>query len=444
MRAVDNQTVQEALARVDANTFIDRTSGRMFRRYRYFDFIVIQDIENGFINAGSFVIETGRMQGKHRQFKDFKQTSDYQIAIEATRETMLNNERIETSRNSLGISDSEVEAYMLRILNEGYGDEVRGTYVPFRVFQLVALWADKRHKLEILKLLESINERANAEAISAYEEMKRLNEQLSNELETLKSRVKETEEQIELKKTLIQKLTTPVNVAASKQAIIASLDGTQSFQLRFRNQEVSPANEPNCLRYINLYQADKVLKIAKSTLQKAGIIQSSELKRKQVISREHLDRVFNIIERISRNEPIEISDAETREIFFINELERLRELNQTGQVRGKIFELEYIRAHSELTPYALIPRTILNTYNENKKEYGIDAVKIVNNEITDIYQIKHHANTYLRRDEIASFIAKCLEDRYAHVNKHLLIHNCIISEDMLRTLTEIDVNIEEV
>ena len=58
--------------------------------------------------------------------------------------------------------------------------------------------------------------------------------------------------------------------------------------------------------------------------------------------------------------------------------------------------------------------------------------------------INEHVNSseFKRRFEFASFIAKCLEDRYAHVNKHLLIHNCIISEDMLRTLDEIGVIVE--
>ena len=31
-------------------------------------------------------------------------------------------------------------------LNKGIGKGFHGTYTPFKIFQLIALWADKRHK----------------------------------------------------------------------------------------------------------------------------------------------------------------------------------------------------------------------------------------------------------------------------------------------------------
>lgn len=44
---------------------------------------------------------------------------------------------------------------------KGFGREVHGTYVPFPVFQIIALWADKRHKMEVLKPLRTINDKNN-------------------------------------------------------------------------------------------------------------------------------------------------------------------------------------------------------------------------------------------------------------------------------------------
>ena len=43
------------------------------------------------------------------------------------------------------------------------------SYVPFKVFQLIALWADKKHKLAILDLLEQISTHANLINRSAYD-----------------------------------------------------------------------------------------------------------------------------------------------------------------------------------------------------------------------------------------------------------------------------------
>ena len=188
---IEQEQARTIESRVDENTFVDKTSGRLFRRYQYFGYRVIQDIETGFINAGSFVLS---VTGGNKHLSKFRRVSDFHIAIELTRELIKNDRSFEHGRFRPGFSNSEIEAYMLRVYNEGFGDDVKGTYVPIPVFQLVALWADKKHKLEVLVLLANINDKAYTQQLAypetpynAYDEMKCLNEELVKETEFLAS-----------------------------------------------------------------------------------------------------------------------------------------------------------------------------------------------------------------------------------------------------------------
>ena len=108
--------VRSAIARIDEKTFTDRTSGHVFRRYKYFDFEVIQDIETGFINAGKFVRDIARLAGKRREINDFRKTNDFSIAIEITRGII---KKTEPPENPVGLTNTEIEAYMMRHYNEG-------------------------------------------------------------------------------------------------------------------------------------------------------------------------------------------------------------------------------------------------------------------------------------------------------------------------------------
>ena len=118
--------------------FIDKTSGKEFRKIKYFDHDVIQDIETGWINAGKFVRDVGRMNGINKKLSDFKATDDYKLCLEIQ------------SRKQKDASDDIFITY-----NEGYGNDVKGSYTSFQTFQLIALWVDKRHKLDILDLIRT-------------------------------------------------------------------------------------------------------------------------------------------------------------------------------------------------------------------------------------------------------------------------------------------------
>ena len=68
-----------------SDTFIDPTSKREFRRFNYFDHDVIQDVETGRINAGKFVLDISRANGKEININQFRLISDYKLALEYCR-----------------------------------------------------------------------------------------------------------------------------------------------------------------------------------------------------------------------------------------------------------------------------------------------------------------------------------------------------------------------
>ena len=84
---------------------------------------------------------------------------------------------------------------------KGYGKRIRGTFVPFKVFQLIALWADSEHKIEVLDLLEQINTYANLINHSAYDVLNNMNNQLQEEITNLKQENSHLEDQL-LEQTL--------------------------------------------------------------------------------------------------------------------------------------------------------------------------------------------------------------------------------------------------
>ena len=126
--------------------FIDQKSGKEFRKIKYFDHTVIQDMETGWINAGKFVQDVGRTNGKTIWLSHFKATEDYNLSVEYMHKLCPTEIR--------GTLDDEI-SYKL---GYGYGNDVKGSYTIFRIFQLIALWVDKKHKFEILELLETIND----------------------------------------------------------------------------------------------------------------------------------------------------------------------------------------------------------------------------------------------------------------------------------------------
>lgn len=448
---IEQEKARTAESRIDENTFIDKKSRRLFRRYQYFGHTVIQDVETGRINAGKFVRKVSKLEGKGRskQLSDFrKATKDYAQALDFC------DIQLRTEMNGRDFSAvptrSEIETYMLLNFNEGFGKKVQGTYVPFPVFQLIALWADKRHKLEVLVLLANINEKAYVAKLAhpdietdAYYELHRLNEQLERETADLKAKIKEKDEVIKMKEELIRISNTPINRIISNESIYASPVGLHSFTLRCHRQPIhEDAVTPTRLQSIDVNNAYDVKRLAMEILMKEGLVFSVDGKRQ--ISRDNLDIVFQILERIAKNESFEVSLQSKREAFLRTEIDRLHSLIQTGTVIGFIYEKNYILEHSELIPWEVVPKHILNYYHEVVKDTGIDAVELDGERFKTIVQIKHHSNNYLRDAEVRGFLLKCQEQRYTSVRKRLIIHNCRLSKTMRRTIDELGIELIEI
>lgn len=416
-----NAAVESKKQRADENTFVDKTSGRLFRRYQYFGYTVIQDIETGFINAGKFVRDVSERElgeKRRKQFSHFKSTEDYEAALDYCASELMKND------TGTELSTEEIEAYMLRIYHEGYGNDVRGTYVPFRVFQLVALWADKKHKLALLNSLSHINDIANAEKISAYDELRLINTQLKERLETLE---KEKEE-----------LVTPINPLVSPPCIYARPINDEYFQLKFSATTLGPKTPS--LKTIEMVNARDVLTKAKEYFEQQQVIEKIECKKG--IKNDRLEEIFAIIQDIKRGGNSLFSRS--KEQFIEDELMRISALKQTSQISGKRFELEFIRDHNDWTPWDLVPFSIRGPINEMRKDKGIDAVVLNNNQITEIIQIKHHTGTHIKHDELKTFISKCQEPRYEHIHKRLILHNCRISQALISLFESLGVVIETI
>ena len=79
-----------------------------------------------------------------------------------------------------------------------------------------------------------------------------------------------------------------------------------------------------------------------------------------------------------------------------------------------------------------------------RKDKGIDAVVLNDNQITEIIQIKHHTGTHIKHDELKTFLSKCQEPRYAHIQKRLILHNCRISQTLITLFERLGVVIETI
>lgn len=197
--SISSSISQDSSSHLNLPTFLDPTSGKVFRFYKYFDYEVIEDVEAHLFNAGKFARNIFKTRKTSRKFMEFKQTEDYKIVLEGYREACKSRvngwggypddlaKRCLASYNQVDnidqVTDDELDKHLFTVYTSGYGNDVKGTYVPFRVFQLVALWADHHHKLTILSLLESINNKALAEQKSAYSVLEEENKRLKSELE---------------------------------------------------------------------------------------------------------------------------------------------------------------------------------------------------------------------------------------------------------------------
>ena len=431
----------EAIDMNRGDVFLDKKSGRQFRLFKYFDHEVIQDVETGWINAGKFVRDVSRLLDKVMDLYDFKRTEDFQVCVEYM--------------NQLNIRDipevlNDESSYKL---NKGIGKRFHGSYVPFRVFQIIALWADKKHKLAILDLLEQINTHANLTNRSAYDVLNNINDQLKEEITKLKQENSKLEDQL-LEQTLdkefisfdnsklqaqIHDLNTPINQSIQPSSIYASPVGDSHFQLRYSKETISDSSKIKNLKHIELINAKDVLDLTRKTLKKSN--ETSKLNGKVVLPTSKLDQTFDLISSIKQGN-VKLPTQEEINKSIDEAINNMKLKRSTPQVKGKIFELEQLKQGNYM-PWSLIPKSLLERTNEQSRDCGIDGLKFNENSIEEIVQIKYHNKpSYLNFNEIKMFMNKCNQTRYKNIKKKLILHGCKLGKQLRASINKLGINIE--
>ena len=431
----------EAIDMNRGDVFLDKKSGRQFRLFKYFDHEVIQDVETGWINAGKFVRDVSRLLDKVMDLYDFKRTEDFQVCVEYMNQLNI--------RDIPDVLNDEI-SYKL---NKGIGKRFHGSYVPFRVFQIIALWADKKHKLAILDLLEQINTYANLINRSAYDVLNNINDQLKEENAKLKQEKGELEDQL-IEKTLdyefisydnsklqaqIHDLNTPINQSIQPSSIYASPVGDDHFQLRYSKETISDNSKIKNLKHIELINAKDVLDLTRKALKKSN--ETSKLNGKVVLPTSKLDQTFDLISSVKQGN-VKLPTQEEIIKSIDEAINNMKLKRSTPQVKGKIFELEQLKQGNYM-PWSLIPKSLLERTNEQSRDCGIDGLKFNENSIEEIVQIKYHnKSSYLNINEIKTFMNKCNQTRYKNIKKKLILHGCKLGKQLRASINKLGINIE--
>ena len=89
----------------------------------------------------------------------------------------------------------------------------------------------------------------------------------------------------------------------------------------------------------------------------------------------------------------------------------------------------------------MIPETPLGVLASIYGGSGIDFVKIDNEKITTIGQVKMKNNTYITTSDIDTFLSKCKEDKFKDCNKELVLVNCKVSKKFKSKMSEYGINL---
>ena len=305
--------------------------------------------KSGRINAGKFVLDVSRANGKEIKIYKFKLTNDYELALDYCR-----NEILKSRGGSDNLKDSDVESYMMWIWMEGFGNDVKGTYTPFEVFHLVALWIDKKHKMEVLKLLKAINEHANLKGVSATAEIEALtakyeeeNKQLRQENAELKAQMKDDN--------------SPFNNTVPTWIYALEIND-EYFQLRF--MKTKPSTAVKSLKDVPYTNADKVLAEFRYYGKRLGYYY--KYREKNVCKRSDLEVVFKILDEIKHN-TFDLYKYKPLPVLITDEITHLKAKDATPQAAGKIFELEYCRDNNYM-PWKLQSPQLLHENNEERRD----------------------------------------------------------------------------
>lgn len=407
------QSVPSELFSADKNSEVININGRSFRRTTWNEIVVIQDVETGYYQASKICKDNGK---KLKHWLENKRTDEL---LEAYASHL--GKQIKNSEAAIPTSVQNVLIYQIKLTGNELVKyaEYQGWFVHPKLVHHIAEWASIDYAIKVEEIMNLINE-----------QNKLLNQTLEDTISKLRS------ENVELKAT-IQDLTTPIN-KLHPSTIYASPVEDKYFQLRYSQVPISV--KVKSLRSIEIVNAFDVKEQVMKQLIIEGLIETKNHKNR--INTDHLDYVFDLISstKINNKQELNINDRDKQ---IDMEMDLLKSKPQTSQIEGKLFELEMIKVNTDMIPWNQIPKAILNNYNEHSKDTGIDAVKIKDNKISEIIQIKK-VKGYLSKQVIINFINKCKLDKYNGINKTLYVHADKISKYMREFINNSGIDIVEI
>lgn len=320
----------------------------------------------------------------------------------------------------------------ITILN--VSNEFRGTYIHELAVNFLCMRINDDYAIDVSILMSLINEnnkikgRSLQEIIQDYEKE---NKELKSEINLKNVIITEQNKQID-------DFNHPNNQSKNPPMIYAYQVNDQCFQLRYKS---NPTNDLG-IRRVKFPNARDVLFIVKQELIRSKL--AKNIKGQIVISVDHIDQVFNLIDDVKGNKGKDLPSAPSRNEYINKKLQTYRSMRQTAMVEGLIYEHEIILSRPSYIPWKLIPMSIKRDEGEQFQDNGIDAVEFNDKkQIKTIIQIKHHRAGYLRRDEIQTFINKCQQERYKTVEKLLIVHGCKVGKKLVSELEAIGIKIEQ-
>ena len=421
--------------------FIFTSNGYSFKRTIWNGISVVQEVSSGYYSANNVCRENSK------RFENISSKKYWNEYIATLNEELANEHlmcRLQTESAVIPVATID----FLSVDND-----FRGTYVHPFALHFLCEHINYSYAIKVSRLMNLLNERNHLTNQTLEQTIENLNQEIIdlkaqhqqdiNRLDSMQSElisraetIDEQETVIEMQNETIREYNQPFNQEKGCASIYALAKDPSHFQLR-----IDPFGEgTNGIRNMRLINAKEIKTELIKVLKNESLITIDN--RTYLISMNKLDYVFNLIIDIKNNTKIELPSIEVRNSFIDKKLSQFHSRRRTTQNDGFIYEYEVIKSRDSYIPWKLIPQAILNEYGEYRKDRGIDAVEINNNEITKIIQIKKHEGTYLRRDELQMFIAKCSNHRYSNASKLLIIHNSIISNKLRRELEELDITIE--
>nr|AEX62219.1 putative KilA-N domain-containing protein [Moumouvirus Monve] len=160
---------------------------------KYGDFEVIMD-SDGYINVTKLCSEARTKNGKHKEFKQWKRTSDA-------------DEYIDEISSEVGVTTSEI----LKIVTTGskHLTEIRGTYAHPYLVPHIASWASKKFGIRVSKI---VNEYFSKEMLEKHQDLikkkddkiDRLSKKIDEQTKTMKKQSKTMKKQDKKIKKLLE------------------------------------------------------------------------------------------------------------------------------------------------------------------------------------------------------------------------------------------------